>query len=388
MAGLSSPGMQPILQKSVIGGGLDWTQYIGSVEQWILGEDNSNYLYLAGTNGIFSKYDLNGNEIWTTNYNLPAITAVVDPNNNRFLQFTDGTIARVAADPPPVAPSIVTPPQSVTVFVGDNVSLSATAAGTPPLYYQWQLDETNLPDATNATLSLISVTTSQAGSYTVVVTNSVGSITSAPPAILRVKSVELYLGSQLLTNGTYTFSTPPTLTIRSAFTNGEEFYTLDGSSPDFTSTPYSGPFAVSQSATVRAIGYSDDFSESEEADSVNIVVLMTYTLTATTPGGGNIIFRSPGGDYLSTNTVTVSATPNTGWQFLYWLGDAAGNNSTVQLTMNSDKTVAAVFGTTLSTTVEGSGQILARSSGWSVCLWDHCATNGYSPDGQLLWRLG
>ena len=36
-----------------------------------------------------------------------------------------------------------------------------------------------------------------------------------------------FLGDQLLTNGTYTFPTPPTLSIRSTFPNGSSFYTLD-----------------------------------------------------------------------------------------------------------------------------------------------------------------
>jgi hypothetical protein len=229
--------------------------------------------------------------------------------------------------------------------------------------YAWQLNGTNLPSATNAVLSLNGVTAAQSGSYTVVVSNVLGVVTSTPAAVLRVKQVELYYGSQLLTNGTYAFSSPPTLSIRSAFTNGEEFYTLDGSAPGFTSTPYSGPFTAGFGSIVRAIGYSSDFSESEEADQVSIVQLVNHSLRAITTGGGTINLNPPGGTYASTNVVTVSAVPSAGWQFLYWLGDATGSNSPVQLTMNSDKTVAAVFGTTLSTTVAGNGQVLVDPPG-------------------------
>jgi hypothetical protein len=363
LAGSTNFGSPPVLQKSILGTGAVWTQSIGAVEQWILGNDGGGYLYLAGTNGIFSKYDTNGVQIWTTNYPLPAISAVVDAKNNRFVQFTDNSFARIDNDPPPVGPSITVPPQSVTVFVGDNVSLGETVSGTPPFYYQWQLDGTNLPNSTNAVLSFNSATASQSGAYTVVVSNSVNAVTSAPPAIVRVKSVELYIGSQLLTNGTYTFTTEPTLTIRSAFPSGEEFYTLDGSTPDFTSTAYSGPFTLNQSATVRAIGYSDDFSQSEDADDVNIIVLISHTLAASSSGGGTVSLSPPGGTYLTTNIVTVSAVPNAGWQFLYWLGDAAGSNSTFQFSMTSDKSVTAVFGTTLSTTVAGNGQIVLDPPG-------------------------
>src|SRR5207247_8714009 len=122
----------------------------------------------------------------------------------------------------------------------------------------------NVLNVTVSNLVLSSAARSNAGAYTVIVTNAAGSVTSAP-ALLRVKSVALYLGNQLLTNGTYTFASPPTLSIRSAYSDGASFYTLDGSAPSFSSIYYSGPFTVSQSATVRAIGYSADFNQSEEA---------------------------------------------------------------------------------------------------------------------------
>lgn len=285
LAGLNQISM-PVLKKSLIGGSLVWTQAIGSVEQWILTADNAGSLYLAGTNGIFSKYNSDGIQIWTTNYGVAAIMALADSSGNRFVQFTNNTIARIASDPPSAGPFVVTPPQPLTVFVGDSFSLDVAAGGTPPFQYAWQLNGTNFPNATNAVLNFNSVTTSQAGPYTVVVSNSVGSVTSAPPALLRVKSVEIYAGGQLLTSGTYIFATPPLLTVRSAYPSGSAFYTLNGSAPSFASTPYSGPFTLTQSATVRAIGYSSDFTQSEEADAVDVTVLVSHTLTASSSGGG------------------------------------------------------------------------------------------------------
>src|SRR6185436_16344416 len=53
-----------------------------------------------------------------------------------------------------------------------------SAAGAPPLAYQWQFFGTDFPNATNATLSLTNVTSDQAGPHQVIVTNSVGSVTS------------------------------------------------------------------------------------------------------------------------------------------------------------------------------------------------------------------
>jgi hypothetical protein len=285
VAGLTQ-GFQPILEKVLANGSLVSTQALGSVEQWILASDSGGSFYLAGADGIFSKFNSDGIRIWTTNYGSAAIRELVDASGNRFLQFTSNTIARIASDPPAVAPSIIKPPQSLTVFVGDTFSLDVTAGGTPPLYYAWQLNGTNIPNATNAILNFNSALASQAGPYSVVVSNAAGSITSSPPAMLRVKTVEIYAGNQLLTNGTYVFAAPPQLTIRSAFPSGSAFYTLNGSTPSFASTAYSGPFTLNQSATVRAIGYSADFTQSEEADVVYATVLVSHTLSAASSGGG------------------------------------------------------------------------------------------------------
>jgi hypothetical protein len=55
----------------------------------------------------------------------------------------------------------------------------------------------------------------------------------------------------------------------------------------------------------------------------------------------------------------VTATPSPGWTLLQWLGDADGTNLVVNLTMTRNKNVRAMFGTTLNTTVEGSGSIVS-----------------------------
>jgi hypothetical protein len=97
-----------------------------------------------------------------------------------------------------VPPSIIQPPTDQTVVEGSTVSFSITARGTPPLYYQWQFRETNLPGATDATLTLTAVTTNQAGPYAVFVSNAVGSTSAAValtipdrirPALLSVSPV-------------------------------------------------------------------------------------------------------------------------------------------------------------------------------------------------------
>jgi hypothetical protein len=84
------------------------------------------------------------------------------------------TVAAVA-----VAPTISSQPVAQSVAAGQNVFFTVTASGTAPLTYQWRRNGTALPGATSATWSIASAQVSDAADYSVVVTNSVGSVTSA-----------------------------------------------------------------------------------------------------------------------------------------------------------------------------------------------------------------
>jgi len=84
-----------------------------------------------------------------------------------------------------VHPTILLAPQSQTAERGSAVGFNASAT-PPPLDCQWFFNETDpLGGATNWFLELPAVQPSQAGAYTVVVSNAFGAVTS-PPAMLNV----------------------------------------------------------------------------------------------------------------------------------------------------------------------------------------------------------
>src|SRR4029453_12177268 len=87
--------------------------------------------------------------------------------------------------PTPTPPSIVVQPTSRTVTVGGTAAFSVLATGTAPLSYQWRFNDANIEDAPLSTLTLSNVQLAQAGNYSVVVANSLGSVTSAV-AVLTV----------------------------------------------------------------------------------------------------------------------------------------------------------------------------------------------------------
>ncbi len=92
-------------------------------------------------------------------------------------------IAGKCTTPKPLA--IVTQPQSVTISLGDDATFSVSAQGTAPLQYQWFFNGQALPGAIQSTLPFANVQEKQAGSYSMVVSDISGSVTSSP-AILNV----------------------------------------------------------------------------------------------------------------------------------------------------------------------------------------------------------
>ncbi len=95
-----------------------------------------------------------------------------------------------------IPPSIVQPPQSQVSFFGATAAFSVTATGDGPLSYQWQLNAVPLTDddrhggSASSFLSLANLQPSDVGNYSVVVTNSVGAVTSAV-AVLSAQALTL-----------------------------------------------------------------------------------------------------------------------------------------------------------------------------------------------------
>src|SRR6266498_1455161 len=82
-------------------------------------------------------------------------------------------------------PVITAQPQSQTNVVGSTLTLAVEATGTQRLSYQWRKGGVTVTGATDATLLFTDLQSSNAGNYTVVVTNIEGAVTSAV-ALVRV----------------------------------------------------------------------------------------------------------------------------------------------------------------------------------------------------------
>lgn len=89
----------------------------------------------------------------------------------------------VAYVPTPL--SFTLQPTNETATAGDTVVFRSAVSGGPATF-QWQKDQVNIPGATSSNYTISPVATTHAGSYRVIVTNSISRITSSPPAVLTV----------------------------------------------------------------------------------------------------------------------------------------------------------------------------------------------------------
>jgi hypothetical protein len=96
----------------------------------------------------------------------------------------------------PVAPSILTEDESATNYAGTTAQFSVIADGTAPLVYQWYQGSSPIPGATGSVLSFTCTPAENGNTYSVVITNTVGAVTSSV--------VSLTVSTNLLING------PPT----------------------------------------------------------------------------------------------------------------------------------------------------------------------------------
>jgi hypothetical protein len=90
---------------------------------------------------------------------------------------TNSSFAVLTVWQPPI---ITNQPTSITTVAGGNGTFNILAGGVPTLAYQWKFNtNTTLLNSTNTSLPMTSLRASQAGIYTVVITNSAGSVTSS-----------------------------------------------------------------------------------------------------------------------------------------------------------------------------------------------------------------
>ena len=110
-------------------------------------------------------------------------------------------------------PDITAQPQSVTNLIGHTVTFTVTATSCSAIGYQWVFGTNTFSNGNAATLTITNIQTTNAGNYTVVLTNSVGWTTSdvATLTVSLPAAPTVSIGPRLLANGHFqtTFTGTP-----------------------------------------------------------------------------------------------------------------------------------------------------------------------------------
>ena len=105
------------------------------------------------------------------------LVVTVAPGPTGFAVISGLQIVSVAGSVP-VAPVITAQPATQTVVAGSSVTFTVGVSGSYPLHYQWQFNGADIAGATGPALLLSSVQSTNAGAYSVTVTNAAGTASS------------------------------------------------------------------------------------------------------------------------------------------------------------------------------------------------------------------
>jgi hypothetical protein len=154
----------PYLEQTILAGGTTYWRVAASGSQPVSYQWQFNGTNLPGATRSW---------LLLTNLQLTQAGAYAVSVSNAFGSSMSST-ARLDL----VSALILSQPTNQVALLGGTVTFTVEALANAPLSYQWRLNGTNLPDTTNSTLVLPSLKLEQAGSYSVVVGNIWGAITS------------------------------------------------------------------------------------------------------------------------------------------------------------------------------------------------------------------
>ena len=149
------------------------TPFVGTNYQWY-----KNGVIIAGATSFL--YTINN----TTSADAGSYTVIVSDSSG---SVTSTAVILTVSGVGGLTPTISVQPADQTVAVGFLTFLGVTASGAQPLNYQWYKNGTLVAAATSMFFTVGSTQPSDSGSYTVVVSNGSGSVTSSA-ARVRVGS--------------------------------------------------------------------------------------------------------------------------------------------------------------------------------------------------------
>ena len=236
-----------------------------------------------GTNSTFQLFNVTTNDI--ANYFVRVRNALGEVTSSNATLLVN------------VRVSILEQPQSQEAGVGDNINFRVVARGTPPLGYQWRRNGVDIFGAQSSTYIIPNVQETNAGNYTVVITNSFSSVTSQV-AVLIVQSPPTI--TQHPVNLTVAAGSSATFSVAADNAIGYQWLKNGVPIPNATNTFYAIPSAQASDAAGYSVIVSNSFST---------VTSFTATLTVTVPPPTSVTVLGWGVEQVFNGTEWIDVRP-------------------------------------------------------------------------------
>lgn len=265
---------------------------------------------------------------------LKSDRTVVAWGNNDFgqtsaLAFRDGVVSIAAGGNHNLAgvgqqsPYLTLEPSSQTAAFGEAIVFEVNAGGSAPFRYQWRKDGIDILGQSNSVFSIGNVQLNDVGDYTVVVGNSLGSVTS------RVARLSVGYLLSLEIRGPGTVSVTPN---KRVFEPGTEI-TLAG-------VPVSGDWRLSWSGDVD--GTQSPLTLTMDSNKQVIAnFLPTYRVGISATGLGSVTVMPARARYDKGELIEITAVPERWWDFSRW-GDGVTSNPRI-VAVQSNSFFTAIF---------------------------------------------
>ncbi|HEX9208582.1 MAG TPA: immunoglobulin domain-containing protein [Steroidobacteraceae bacterium] len=222
----------------------------------------------------------------------------------------DGNDTAPPAPPAAAAPTISAQPTNVTADAGLTATFSVTATGTPAPTYQWRKDGDSINGATSASYTTPATTAADDGAqYTVVVTNSAGSVTS------NAATLTVNYAPSITTQPTAQSVTAPATATFTVAASGKPTPTLQwqASADGTTWSDIAGATSVSYTTAATAVADSGKKFRAVATNSKGSATSDAATLTVTAAAAGPAWqtaapLRPPGSEAASQVYTAASGT--------------------------------------------------------------------------------
>lgn len=284
-------------------------------------------------------------------------------------------------------PKILRDPTAASVTLGQSITLSADIDGSSPLFFQWRKNGSPLPGATNLSYFVPTFAATDAGDYTLTVTNTAGEATTAMARLSQNRPLAISgqaFGLPITFSGTpawfsqsnITWDGRPALQSGAIGNNASTSFQTTATGPGVffwrwkvSSEPDNDGIVFRLDGVAQAVltGERDwqaagwligpgnhaltwvftkdgNLVGGQDAGWIADAFLLSgWFVDGKVSGNGSIARRPELAVYPAGSSAELTATPEAGYYFAGWTGDATGTANPITLAMTAHRNVTAVF---------------------------------------------